>query len=63
MVSTTISRWRGLPTEHRRWIVVNALVVTAFTNFVLNASSPGSASVPSTLSRSGVSLRLERRMS
>ncbi|TMK88268.1 MAG: hypothetical protein E6G57_07920 [Actinobacteria bacterium] len=36
MVSTTISRWRGLPTEHRRWIVVNALVVTAFTNFVLN---------------------------
>ncbi len=29
--------WRGLPREHRRWIVLNALLVTAAINVVVNA--------------------------
>src|SRR5438270_3023532 len=36
MGSMTIGRWRGLPAEHRRWLVVNALVVTASVNLALN---------------------------
>jgi hypothetical protein len=30
--------WRWLPAAHRRWIVVNALVVTALINTALNAT-------------------------
>jgi hypothetical protein len=29
--------WRSLPAPHRRWIVVNALFITALINLVLNA--------------------------
>jgi hypothetical protein len=36
MALMRVGRWRDLPLEHRRWIVVNALIVTAFVNLVLN---------------------------
>lgn len=36
MVSTTLRRWRELPADHRRWIVINALVITAVVNLVIN---------------------------
>jgi hypothetical protein len=32
-----LALWRGLPREHRRWIVLNALLVTAVINVVVNA--------------------------
>jgi hypothetical protein len=35
MASMTIG-WRGLHPQHRRWIVINALVVTAFVNLAIN---------------------------
>jgi hypothetical protein len=36
MAVVRIGRWRELPVEHRRWIVVNALVGTAVVNLALN---------------------------
>jgi len=36
MASVRIGRWRDLPAEHRRWIVVNALVGTAVVNLAIN---------------------------
>jgi hypothetical protein len=36
MASMTIRRWRDLPADHRRWIVINALLITAFVNLVIN---------------------------
>jgi hypothetical protein len=30
--------WGQLPAQHRRWIVINALIVTIFVNLVLNAA-------------------------
>lgn len=36
MAAVRIGRWRDLPAEHRRWIVVNALVGTAFVNLAIN---------------------------
>jgi len=30
-------RWRDVPAEHRRWVLLNAIVVTAVINLVLNA--------------------------
>jgi len=30
-------RWRDVPTEHRRWLLLNAVIVTAVINLVLNA--------------------------
>src|SRR5437588_4594071 len=43
--------WRELPSEHRRWILINAVIVTAFINAVINAglayaSSAGEHRVP-----------------
>ncbi|MGH2951600.1 MAG: hypothetical protein ACRDKX_06115 [Solirubrobacterales bacterium] len=35
---STASLWRWLPAPHRRWIVVNALIVTALINTALNAT-------------------------
>ena len=32
------STWRGLPAPNRRWILVNALLVTALINVVVNAA-------------------------
>ena len=45
------SLWRELPPAHRRWIVLNALIVTAVVNLVINAglawgSSAGEHRVP-----------------
>jgi len=36
MALVRIGRWRELPAEHRRWIVINALLVTAFVNIAIN---------------------------
>jgi hypothetical protein len=36
MALVRIERWRGLEAEHRRWILINALVVAAVVNLVLN---------------------------
>lgn len=30
-------RWRDIPAEHRRWVLLNAILVTAVINLVLNA--------------------------
>jgi hypothetical protein len=35
MASTTIG-WRGLHAQHRRWIVINALLITAVVNLAIN---------------------------
>lgn len=35
MASTTIG-WRALQAQHRRWIVINALIITALVNLLLN---------------------------
>jgi hypothetical protein len=35
MASTTIG-WRGLDPQHRRWILINALLITAFVNLAIN---------------------------
>lgn len=35
MASKTIG-WRSLHPEHRRWIAINAFVVTAFVNLAIN---------------------------
>jgi hypothetical protein len=37
VIETLGVRWRGLLPDQRRWIVVNALVVTAVINLVVNA--------------------------
>ena len=36
MTSTTIRRWRDLPVDHRRWIVINAILITAIVNIAIN---------------------------
>lgn len=51
MVSTTLRRWRELPADHRRWIVINALLITAVVNLAINGflawmSVRGHANVP-----------------
>jgi hypothetical protein len=33
-----VTLWRSLPAPHRRWIVLNALLVTALINLVVNAA-------------------------
>jgi hypothetical protein len=35
MASTTIG-WRALEAQHRRWIIINALIISAFMNLVIN---------------------------
>jgi len=37
MASTTIG-WRGLHAQHRRWIIINALLITAVVNVVINGA-------------------------
>ena len=37
MASTTIG-WRALQAQHRRWIVINALIITAAINLVINGA-------------------------
>jgi hypothetical protein len=36
MALVGMGQWRSLPAPHRRWVVVNALVVSAVVNLVLN---------------------------
>jgi len=36
--ATTGWRWRDLEREHRRWVIVNALLVTAAVNLILNGA-------------------------
>ncbi len=35
MASMTVG-WRALQAQHRRWIIINALIVTAIINLVIN---------------------------